>query len=127
MLALHGRRVFLCCMPVDMRKSFDGLSALVITGLGCDPRSGDAFVFVGKRGNLLKMLIWDRDGFWCCAKRLARGRFRLPRLSGADGSLCAVGLSPSDWELLLEGVVVERSRRLPRWDPETSLTTPVGA
>ena len=115
MLSLHNRRIFLCCSRVDMRKGFAGLSGLVISDFGADPNSGDAFVFIGKRGNMLKVLVWDDDGFWCCAKRLVKGTFRVPSLEGAQGSACAVALSMSAWELLLAGIIVRDRQQLPRW------------
>ncbi len=68
-LALPGK-VFLCLTPADMRKSFDGLSALVRSGLGGDPPSGDLYVFRNKRGDRLKLLYWDADGLAVWAKRL---------------------------------------------------------
>ena len=116
MLSLHNRQVFLCCSRVDLRKSFNGLSGIVLSSFGCDPRSGDAFVFVSKRGNLLKVLVWDRDGFWCCAKRLPKGTFRVPALGAADGSLCAITISVSDWELLLAGIIVKDKSQAARID-----------
>ncbi len=115
MLALHQRRIFLCCDRVDMRKSFNGLTGIVSDAFGADPCSGDAFVFIGKRGNHLKVLVWDRDGFWCCAKRLAKGTFRVPRLSGGNGTLCAITIEVADWELLLAGIIVNGKKQLPRF------------
>ena len=57
-------RIYLCARPVDLRKSFDGLAQLVREFLGVDPLSGHLFVFRNKRGDLLKLLYWDRDGYW---------------------------------------------------------------
>ena len=56
-------RIYLCTRPVDLRKSFDGLAQLVREFLGVDPLSGHLFVFRNKRGDLLKLLYWDRDGY----------------------------------------------------------------
>lgn len=61
-LSLPGR-VFLCTLPTDMRKSFDTLAALVQTHLGQDALSGDLFVFRSRRGDRLKLLYWDEDGY----------------------------------------------------------------
>ena len=55
-------RIFLCAAPADLRKSFDGLAALVRDFLGADPLSGHLFVFRNKNGDRLKLLFWDRDG-----------------------------------------------------------------
>lgn len=76
-------RIFLCTQPVDMRKGFDSLAALVRTELGDDPVSGHLFVFKSRRGNRLKLLWWDRDGLVLYYKRLEEGTFRFPA-SSAD-------------------------------------------
>lgn len=70
-------RVFIYGQPVDMRKSFDGLFTLVSSVLGEDPLSGDLFIFVNRRRNYLKGLLWDRTGFLLIAKRLEKGQFHL--------------------------------------------------
>lgn len=106
MIALGARRVFLCAEPVDMRMGIDALSAVVVGRLQRDPTTGDVYVFVGKRANRLKALCWDRDGFWLCAKRLAGGRFVVPRIACTDGRPSALELSHADWQLLLDGIVV---------------------
>lgn len=70
-------RVFIYGKPVDMRKSFDGLFTMVANTLGEDPMSGDLFLFLNRRRNFLKGLLWDRTGFLIIAKRLERGQFHL--------------------------------------------------
>jgi transposase len=115
MIAVGNRRIFLCGAPVDMRKGIDGLSAIVLGQLQRDPNSGDVFVFVGRRASRLKALCWERDGFWLCAKRLARGRFVVPRISHSDGKPSTLELSASDWQLLLDGIVVRQRTVLDRW------------
>ena len=65
-------RIFVCTEPQDMRRSFDGLSAVVEHYVGADPRSGALFVFVNKRKNRLKVLWFDRNGFCILYKRLHR-------------------------------------------------------
>lgn len=71
------RRILVYGRPVDMRNGFDGLEAVVRASLGEDPLSGDLFVFINARGNLVKALLWDRTGFIIISKRLEKGRFRL--------------------------------------------------
>ena len=66
-------RVHVSGRPVDMRKSFDGLYALTRQALGCDPLSGELFVFINRRGTQMKVLYWDRTGFCVWAKRLEQG------------------------------------------------------
>jgi transposase len=73
------RRIFAYTEPTDMRKSFQGLLALVQQVFRSeDPYEGSLFVFVNRRGNLVKALAWDRTGFVLYAKRLERGRFVFP-------------------------------------------------
>jgi transposase len=91
-------RILVYGKPVDMRNGFDGLVALVRRGLGEDPLSGDLFVFLNRRGNLVKALLWDRTGFIIISKRLEKGRFRLR--SRADKLV----LTPQSLELLMDGI-----------------------
>jgi len=68
-------RVHLFAAPTDMRKSFDGLSALVKHAMGLDRLSGRLFVFINRRGTQMKVLYFDRSGFCVWTKRLEAGRF----------------------------------------------------
>lgn len=73
------RRIFAYASPTDMRKSFDGLLALVKTLFSDqDPYGGSLFIFRNRRGNFVKILVWDRTGFCLYAKKLERGRFLFP-------------------------------------------------
>ena len=72
------RKVYAYSEPVDMRKSFNGLIYLTREALKEDPLSGDVYVFTNRGGNLIKCLVWDRTGFVVVAKRLERGRFKIP-------------------------------------------------
>jgi len=101
-------RIYLHRDPVDMRKSFDGLSGLVRGAFEQDPLSGDLFVFMNRRRDLVKVLYWDRDGFALWAKRLERGRFALP--GGTTPEVDRTALV-----LLLEGVKARVLFRSPRW------------
>lgn len=115
MIGLGVESVQLYSAPMDMRKGIDSLAAVVQGELGRDPGTGEAFVFVGKRRDRLKILVWKSGGYWLCQQRLERGRFRLPEVRRLNGRVCAVELSILEWTLLLEGVVIEKSRRLPRY------------
>ena len=108
-LALPGR-VFLAVAPADMRKSFDGLSGLVRSGLGGDPLSGDLFVFRNKRGDRLKLLYWDRDGLAVWAKRLERGTFQFPVAVGASVEVTATQLA-----MILGGIELRGAKQRPRY------------
>ena len=99
------RRIFAYTQPTDMRKSFQGLLALVQRVFTEDPYSGSLFVFVNRRGNYVKMLAWDRTGFALYAKRLERGRFRFP--SSTDQQ----ELSEQALRFLLDGIPLGIKRR----------------
>ena len=64
--------------PTDMRKSFDGLCGLVTNVLKSDPLNGAVYMFINRRRDRLKMLVWDNGGFWLFYKRLEAGRFQVP-------------------------------------------------
>lgn len=103
---LHTRRILAWRDPVDMRKSFNGLIGLVRDAMVEDPLSGSLYVFVNRRGNYLKLIYWDRTGFALFAKRLDRGRFVFP---GQDDTQ---KLSPEQFKLILDGIVLGGNRRL---------------
>ena len=71
----HGRRVnvYAYTQPVDMRKGFDWLSALVTAGLQQDPLNGDVYIFLSRDRVRAKVLHWDGTGLCVYAKRLERG------------------------------------------------------
>lgn len=105
-------RIFVCTEPTDMRKSFDGLFCLIEEVLDEDPLSGHLFVFRNRRGDRLKILFWDRTGFWIHYKRLECGTFRLPESRGAKASI-----EGPDLMLMLEGIDLSGARRRKRWRP----------
>jgi len=71
-------RVYLCLTACDMRKSFDGLHALVRDHLELDAFAGHLFVFASRRRDRVKILYWDRDGFAVWSKRLEEGTYAVP-------------------------------------------------
>ena len=111
------QRIFVCSQPADMRKSFDGLAALVQQHLDGDPLSGDLFVFRSKRGDRVKLLWWSDDGYALWYKRLEQGTFPWPAL---DGSRTRVGthglvLRPAELAMLLDGIELANVQRRPRY------------
>lgn len=91
----------------DMRKSIDALSLLVQEVLKKDAFSGHLFVFCNKRGDKIKILYWDRNGFCLWYKRLERGVFRLPKVQTK-----VFTITPSELNLLLEGIDLTDKNRL---------------
>jgi len=80
MFALNdSQKYYLYTKPTDMRKSFDSLSGLVRIGMQCNPVSGEVFIFINKKRNMLKILNWQEGGFVLYFKRLEAGTFRVPQ------------------------------------------------
>ena len=80
MMKWGGKPVYLACGHTDMRKSINGLAAIVEAGFKLDPFEDGLFVFCNRSRNRIKILEWDIDGFWLYFKRLEKGRFRWPTL-----------------------------------------------
>jgi transposase len=103
-------RIYLATGTTDLRRSIDGLSALVRERFDLDPLSGHLFLFRNRRGDRLKILAWDQGGFWVLYKRLERGTFAWP----AEEDDTPMVLRSSDLLLLLSGVDLSHTRRR-RW------------
>jgi transposase len=106
-------KIYVAARPVDARKSFDGLSALVEAEFGKDPLSGHVFVFINRRGHQIQLLFWDRNGFSILKKRLEAGTFRLA--CKPDGDAVAVEISAGDLALMLEGIELEGATQRKRY------------
>ncbi len=104
-------RIWLSAQPADLRKSFDGLAALVEQWLGADPLSGHVFVFRNKVGDRVKVLVWDEDGYVIYYKRLEAGTFRFP----VSDSQASVAIRAADLLMLLDGVDLASVRRQRRY------------
>lgn len=102
-------RIYLATGTTDLRRSIDGLSALVRDRFGLDPLAGHLFLFRNRRGDRLKILAWDRSGFWILYKRLEQGTFAWP-----DEANGPVEMRSTDLALLLAGVDIAQTRRR-RW------------
>lgn len=103
-------RIYLAAGATDLRRSIDGLSALVRERLGLEPLSGHLFLFRNRRGDRVKVLVWDRSGFWVLYKRLERGTFAWP----AEDAGAPFEMRGTDLMLLLSGVDISSTRRR-RW------------
>jgi len=109
MILPFNTRVWLYRQPVDFRKQIDGLVILVADTLQQDPTCGDLFVFRNRRGDKLKMLVWEANGFWLLYKRNESSRFVFPALTGDT-----VSLSVEQLQWLLSGL---DCWQLPRKEP----------
>jgi IS66 Orf2 like protein. len=106
-------RIYVAAQPVDARKSFDGLSALVESEFGLEPLSGHLFVFLNRRGHVAQLLFWDRNGFCIVKKRLEAGTFRLARRA-QEGS-AHVEIDSGELALMLEGIELNGAKRRKRY------------
>ncbi len=108
-------RIFVCAKPVDMRRSFNGLFALVQSQLQQDAFSGHLFLFKSRRGNFIKILWWDIDGFAIFAKKLEVGTFHFPPVRFVNGAYETIEIERSALMLLLEGIDTESVKRQKRY------------
>lgn len=102
-----GLKIFVATKALDMRKSFEGMSAMVTQSLKKDVFAGHLYVFSNKRGDKIKIFYWDRNGYCCWYKRLEKGVFRLPKVN--EHSYC---ISSAELSLILEGIDLMHRQRL---------------
>ena len=114
-------RIFAYALPTDMRKSFDGLHAIVTNEFTMNVLGGDYFVFFNRALDRCKILMWDRDGLVVWAKRLERGRFQRPRdpASGLSIEIDATTLS-----MILGGADLQTGQRRKRYQSVDSASRP---
>lgn len=106
-------RIYVAADAVDLRRGFDGLSATTRTVIGADPLSGHVFVFLNRRRNRIKLLVWDRTGYLLLYKRLERGTFRVPTTPPLGQR--HVELDAGELGLMLEGLDLRGAKRQLRW------------
>jgi transposase len=99
-------KVYGCTTPIDLRKSFDGLSGCVERVIGADPLSGHLFVFFNKRRTMVKVLMWDRTGYCIWCKRLEQGRFGVESMPDVG-----TAMELPELMLVLEGIDLSHARR----------------
>src|SRR5216683_2444722 len=102
----QGARIWLAAEATDMRCGFDRLAERVRAVIGQDPLTNQLFVFRSRRGDRLKILAWDRDGFVLWYKRLETGVFKLP----------------SELAMILDGIDVSKLKRVPRYERRAGTT-----
>ncbi len=103
-------QILLYTVPVDMRKSYNGLIALVSGELKDDPLTGKRFVFINKRKTHMKILYFDRTGYCIWYKRLEQGQFNFRTNTQGKASL-----NWTDLQLLIEGLEVKKIRQYKRY------------
>jgi transposase len=108
--------IYVAAHPVDARKSFDGLVALVESEFGLEVMSGHLFVFLNRRGHVAQMLFWDRNGFCIVKKRLEAGTFHL--VQTATEGRGHVEINSAELALMLEGIELEGAKRRKRYVPQ---------
>jgi len=111
-LSLGGNhRIFLCVRSVDFRKAHDGLVAIVRDQFRDDPFGGDVFVFFNGARDRIKLLVWDRNGFWLLYKRLEKGRFPFD----VQGEGERVEIERAQLSMILEGLDWKSAKRSSRF------------
>jgi transposase len=117
-------RIYVATGATDMRLGFDGLYGLVVGQLQQDPQSGHLFLFSNKRRDRMKILVFDGNSLWVCARRMEQGRLHWPR--SEDGR---VQLSREEFALLIGGIDLTGTQKR-KWyrkpvgsDPEKARTT----
>ena len=105
------QRYFLYARPTDMRNGFSGLSGLVRRHIGHSLMGGDVFIFVNRRRDRIKLLMWDATGFALYYKQLEQGTFELPDSGGGQ----SVELGWAELAMLLEGIEIKSAKRRKRY------------
>ena len=103
-------KIYIAVEAIDMRKGFEGLHGLVRDHLKQDPLSGQVFVFLNRRRNRIKLLVWDRTGYLIVYKRLEIGTFRFPQAEAAG-----VEIRAADLQMLLDGIDLASVKRQKRY------------
>jgi transposase len=112
----QGAQIWLASEATDMRCGFDRLAERVRAVIEQDPLTGQLFVFRSRRGDRLKILVWDRDGYVLWYKRLESGVFKLPRVLAGTRS---VELRASELAMILDGIDVTKLKRVSRYERQT--------
>ena len=115
-LNITVEHIFLACGFTDMRKSVDGLAAIVQQNFQLDPFSNNLFIFCGRRHDRLKALLWRGDGFLLLYKRLDNGRFRWPQKQED-----VIGITDQQLRWLLEGLDICQPNAVKRTFPKRAI------
>jgi transposase len=120
----HGSQLFLYGKDVDMRRSFDGLLAIVQNEFMRDILQGDVFLFLNRRRDRIKILWWDGDGMAIFMKRLEAGTYQRPMLAADQVSLL---MDRTQLDLLLAGIELTSVKRRKRYTPASNVAAATAA
>lgn len=109
-----GTRIYMATQRIDGRMGINGLSAFVRSKFKLEPLEGGVYVFMSKRGDGLRVIVWDRSGYLLLIKRLEKGTFRMP-WDEAEGPPRVV--ESAELMLILEGIDLRGAKRRGRWIP----------
>lgn len=112
----QAEKIFIACGYTDMRKSIDGLAAVVQQNFRLDPFSNSLFLFCGHKCNRIKALYWEGDGFVLLYKRLENGRFQWPRTK-EEARL----ITEQEFRWLLEGLSIDQPKAVKKLHPKAVL------
>lgn len=107
-----GCNYYLYTSPADMRKGFDSLSGLVSSHMQLSVLSGSVFIFLNKKHNQIKLLLWEGDGFSIYYKRLEKGTYELPSFDDENGTLT---ITAQQLQFILQGISLKSIRRRKRY------------
>ena len=108
-------KVYFATQPTNLRQSFEGLTNQIRHALGYDPLSGHVFVFLNRRRNQVKLILWTRGGFTIVHKHLERGTFTFP--AKVTEGVMSIAIDVHELAMLLEGIEVDEIKTKPRWEP----------
>ena len=114
MLGLTGQHKFYYYSGVtDLRKGFDGLCGLVRGEMESNPLDGNVYLFVNRKRDKMKILVWEPSGFWMYYKRLERGTFEIPKVNVINNKM---ELSWQTLMLMIEGISLQKIKKRKRYN-----------
>lgn len=107
-----SQKFYLYTKPADMRKSFNGLSGLVIRAMQKNPISGEVFIFINKKRDMMKLLHWQSGGFMLYFKRLEKGTFEIPKHEKQEDE---IRISYTKLAMIISGISVKNISKRKRF------------
>lgn len=101
-------RYYMYTIPVDMRNGFDGLSGIIRMKIGKDPTDESVYIFINKRRDKMKMLVWEYGGYMIYYKRLERGTFEIPKTESQNHK---IEMTFERLIMLIKGMKIIRKKR----------------